>query len=110
MARDKTPDLMGDLLSGKKPASKPAEQQASQEASQPAPGPADEIKIKRTFYLSREGLRALDDLQYQLRRMASPEDRASISYSSIVQEAILLALADLQAKGEGSSLAKRLAE
>ena len=109
MARDKTPDLMGDLLSGKK-ASKPAEQQAMEPASQEASRPAEELKLKRTFYLSKAGLRALDDLQYQLRRMASLEDRASVSYSLIVERAILLAMEELEAQGAASRIASRLLE
>ena len=109
MPRDKTPDLMGDLLSGKK-ASKPAEQQAMEPVSQEAGRPAEELKLKRTFYLSKAGLRALDDLQYQLRRLASPEDRASVSYSLIVERAILLAMEELEAHGEASRIASRLLE
>ena len=110
MARKETPsDLMGSLLSGKK-ASKPAEQQASK-AEEPAPRPAEEEpKIKRTFYLSKAGLAALEDLQYQLRRLASLEERGQISYSSIVEAAILQSLEELEAQGSASPMAGRLLE
>ena len=109
MPRDKTPDLMGDLLSGKK-ASKPAEQQAMEPVSQEASRPAEEPKVKRTFYLSQEGLQALEELQYQLRRLASLDDRGQISYSLIVERAILLAMEELEAHGEASRIASRLLE
>lgn len=110
MARKETPsDLMGDLLSGKK-ASKPASQQAGPEPSRsPQEAQEEPQKVKRTFYLSQDGLEALEELQYQLRRLARPEDRAQISYSSIVEEALLLALEELKGKGEASQLANRLA-
>ena len=109
MARDKTPDLMGDLLSGKK-ASKPAEQQAMEPASQEAGRPAEDLKLKRTFYLSKTGINALEELQYQLRRLASLDDRGQISYSLIVERAILLAMEELEAHGEASKIASRLLE
>ena len=110
MARDKTPDLMGDLLSGKGKASKPAEQQAMEPASQEASRPAEELKLKRTFYLSKVGINALEELQYQLRRLASLDDRGKISYSLIVVRANLLAMEELEAHGEASRIASRLLE
>lgn len=108
MSRKDTPNLMGDLLSGKK-ASKPAEQQDSQ-PEEPAARPAEELKLKRTFYLSQAGTNALEELQYQLRRLASLEDRGQVSYSLIVERAILLALEDLQEQGQASRIASRLLE
>ena len=110
MPRSQTPDLMGNLLSGKKPASKPAEQQAMEPGSQEASRPAEEPKVKRTFYLSQEGLQALEELQYQLRRLASLDDRGQISYSLIVERAILLAMEELEAQGAASRIASRLLE
>ena len=107
MSRRDTPNLMGDLLSGKK-ASKPVEQQDSQ-PEEPATRPAEE-KLKRTFYLSQAGTNALEELQYHLRRLASQEDRGQISYSLIVEKAILLALEDLDENGQASRIASRLLE
>ena len=108
MSRKDTPNLMGDLLSGKK-ASKPAEQQAIEPASQQSSQPAEE-KLKRTFYLSQAGTNALEELQYHLRRLASLEDRGQISYSLIVERAILLALEELKEHGQESRIASRLLE
>lgn len=107
MSRKDTPNLMGDLLSGKK-ASKPAEQQDSQ-PEEPSPKPTEE-KLKRTFYLSQVGTNALEELQYHLRRLASLEDRGQVSYSLIVERAILLALEELKEQGQASRIASRLLE
>lgn len=103
MSRKGTPDLMGGLLSGKK-ASKPAEQ-----PEEPAARQAEE-KLKRTFYLSQAGTNALEELQYHLRRLASLEDRGQVSYSLIVERAILLALEELKEDGQASRIASRLLE
>lgn len=108
MSRKETPDLMGDLLSGKK-ASKTARQEDSQPAELEASKPTEGLRIKRTFYLSERGLASLEELQYQLKKMASPEDQGSISLSSIVEQALLQALEELEAKGQESSLARALA-
>lgn len=108
MSRKDTPNLMGDLLTGKK-ASKPAEQQDSQ-PEEPATRPAEEIKLKRTFYLSQAGTNALEELQYHLRRLASLEDRGQISYSAIVEAALLQALEELEQQGQASRIASRLLE
>jgi len=107
MSRKDTPNLMGDLLTGKK-ASKTAEQQDSQ-PEELAPRPAEE-KLKRTFYLSQAGTNALEELQYHLRRLASLEDRGQVSYSLIVERAILLALEELKEQGQDSKIASRLLE
>lgn len=108
MSRKDTPNLMGDLLSGKKD-SKPAEQQASKPEEE-APRPAEEQKLKRTFYLSQAGTNALEELQYLIKRMASLEDRSQISYSAIVEAALLQSLEDLQQQGQASKIASKLLE
>ena len=134
------PDIMGGLLNGsasRKAPSEPAGQLASETASQepglpaeqlarkparqprakpakqqpaakpPAP-PADEEKSKVTFYLSQEAIDALEDGWLQLRRLA--RERASVSKSGIVEQALLIALEELAGKGDESELAKRMAK
>ena len=129
------PDIMGGLLNGsagRKPPTEPAEQPASETASQepgkpakqprakparrqaekpaakPAAPSADEEKSKVTFYLSQEAIDALEDGWLQLRRLA--RERASVSKSGIVEQALLIALEELAGKGDESELAKRMAK
>lgn len=83
----------------------PASQQASKTAEEPAPG-GD--RLKATYYLSSEAMAGLDEAWLQLRRMAKAEDRTRISKSLMVEQAILLALEELEAEGAESRLARRL--
>lgn len=136
--RKETPDILGDLLGGESsvPAVKPAEQQdskpASQEpsktaesqtgkparrqaskpakrqASKPAEEPEDTGKIKATYYLSLEAMNGLEAGWLALRKMADREQRTSISKSQILEQALLLALEELQEKGSQSKLAKKI--
>lgn len=123
------PDIMSGLLNGsagrktapaepaeqhtRKTASqepgKPVEQLARKPARQPGTSPvADEEKSKVTFYLSQAAIDALEDGWLQLRRLA--RERASVSKSSIVEQALLIALEELASKGDESELAKRMAK
>ena len=130
--RKKTPDILGDLLGaspspGEEPAREPQEPEetsktASQEAGKPAelarrpskkaskepeqPQTASSSeKVKATFYLSAETTEALEELQLRLRRLARPGDRGQISKSLIVEQAILLALEEIEARGAKSQIA-----
>ncbi len=59
-------------------------------------------KHRITIYLSDR--RPLDDLTEQLRRLAPLEDRGAISRSTVIETAVRLALADVQANGRQSAL------
>ena len=52
--------------------------------------------------------RPLDDLTEQLRRLAPLEDRGKISRSTVIEAAIAVALADVQANGRQSAVHERL--
>lgn len=69
--------------------SKETSQEARKAISQPE-------KPKATFYLSQETLASLEEAWIKLRKMARTEDRGAVSKSAIVEEAILLALEDLE--------------
>lgn len=126
--RKQTPNILNDLLGGApRPAdtsipvsqhtSKPvrqhtgktARQPTSKTESQPAsteqPAP-EEIKLKATYYLAPAAMDALDEAWLRLRKMAKA--RAQISKSWIVEQAILLAVEELTAKGDRSQLASKL--
>ena len=103
MTRKKTPDLMDDLLSGKKTArgqdTKTAERQH------------DSITVEKkqaTLYFSQETIDALERARYTLRQLAQPERRSAITKSSIVEAAFLLALEGLEEHGVESQIAQRL--
>jgi hypothetical protein len=74
------------------------------------PGEPSGEKLKATYYLAVEAVDALEEGWYQLRRMASTEDRAGISKSLIVETALQIALEELEKSGQKSRIAKRLLE
>jgi hypothetical protein len=71
---------------------------------------ASEQKLKATYYLAVEAVDALEEGWYQLRKMASTDNRTSISKSLIVETALQIALEELEKSGQKSSLAKKLLE
>lgn len=129
--KDRTPeDLLGSLLSGKKPVSQdtgipvsqqaviPASQQASKPArkkavTKPAQAPAKKAeqapgdKVKATFYLSEDTVEALEAGWLQLRKLVSKDQRSQVSKSLIVQLALQIALEELKSKKAQSQLAKK---
>lgn len=135
--RRKTPDLMDDLLSGKKPptvappkpvrqdAGIPVKQQTEPPVAEAKPAPIretrskpalkltyakeEEEKVKVTFYVSEELQYNLDAAQLQLRRAApSHVKKQQLSKSAIVEAALVLIIDDLEKEGEGSVLARYL--
>lgn len=130
--RKQTPqNLLDNLLGGGQGAGIPARQDTSttvtQRASKPVRRPPSKTveeapkrpletlhrppegeRPKATYYLSQQALDGLDEAWLKLRKMATAEDRARVSKSIIVEQAILLALAELEAKGKKSPLAQRL--
>jgi len=133
--QDRTPeDLLGSLLAGK-PKSQETDKQAPEGSPEPperqekapeqkrisrskkstpkAPRPSKMPdlageKDKATYYLDQAILASLDEAWLQLRRLAGPEHRRQISKSWIVEQAILMAVEELKAKGSSSSIAKRI--
>jgi hypothetical protein len=127
--RKQTPDIMGDLLGeGEKPAPKAEEQndsipvsqqagktvkrQARKPVRQPDSKPVEQEtseaeKIKATYYLSPEAIDSLDQGWLQLRKLAKAGDKAGISKSLIIEQALLLATDELEAKGAKSKIASK---
>jgi len=97
--RGKTPDLMGELLSGR-PA-QPASQTQRQKAKE-----TDE-RIKATHYLRQSTLYRLEQALLSLRM--STENRGLNRYD-LVEQALQAALDDFERNGESSELARRLAQ
>ena len=135
--RRKTPDLMDNLLSGKKPPAGappkpirqdtgiPVKQQTEPPVAEAKPAPTretrskpalklayakeEEEKVKVTFYVSEELQYNLDSAQLQLRRAApSHVKKQQLSKSAIVEAALVLIIDDLEKEGEGSVLARYL--
>ncbi len=110
--RKETPDILGNVL-GKKQTSKPVRQKASKTAKQKTIKTEGHSaiksgnKVKATYYLSQKAVDALEDTQYQLRKMAG-EQRAKVSKSFIVEMAIQMALEDVEAKGDKSRALKEI--
>jgi hypothetical protein len=71
---------------------------------------ASEEKLKATYYIAIDAVEALEEGWYQLRKMASTDNRTSISKSLIVETALQIALEELEKSGQKSSLAKKLLE
>ena len=65
-------------------------------------------KARLTIYVSAGGLRDLDDLAQELRRLAPLAERGKISRSTTTETAVRLALADLQANGRAATVFKSL--
>lgn len=100
--RKKTPDILGAVLDKKK-TSKPVRQKTIKTVNHNTI--KSDNKVKATYYLSQKAVDALEDAQYQLRKMAG-ESRSKVSKSIIVELAIQMALEDVEAKGNKSRLLK----
>lgn len=114
--RKETPDVLGSILGGPQepevePASKPESQidrkTEKQKARKPEKQtePVEEPKIKATHYLKQSTLYKLEEALIQLRRAT---DNRGLSRYEIVEEALQMALDELEAKGEKSQLARRM--
>lgn len=101
--RGKTPDLMGELLSGRpaQPESQPASQTQRQKAKE-----TDE-RIKATHYLRQSTLYRLEQALLSLRMST---DNRGLNRYDVVEQAIQAALDDFEHNGESSELARRLAQ
>lgn len=101
--RGKTPDLMGELLSGRpaQPESQPASQTQRQKAKE-----TDE-RIKATHYLRQSTLYRLEQALLSLRMST---DNRGLNRYDVVEQALQAALDDLERNGESSELARRLAQ
>lgn len=115
--RKQTPSLIDDLLTGKRaqePAASSSPAPLPKVGPAPAPSPAPiqtgqaDEKIKVTLYMSREVADSIDEARLLLLRLIRPESKHDVSRSAIVERAIQLALDELLAKGEASSLARAL--
>lgn len=88
MSRKHTPDIMGELMQAASlPASQQASKPAKQKASRPALPPAAD-KTKATFYISADGIEALEATWMQLRQQAGAA-RGQVSRSGLVEVALL---------------------
>lgn len=100
--RDKTPNLMDELMSGKtagEQPSKPAGKAAAQPESQ------EEPKIKATHYLRESTLFRLEQALLGIRMSSGRRD---INRYDVVEQALQITLADYEERGPESELAKRL--
>jgi hypothetical protein len=93
--------------------SKTVERQADEASNQQAavtPAPQDDkpAKAKLTHYVNEEAAEAVDKAHYLLRRMVPVKERGSISKSDIVEAALLAMIADLEANGAASEVARRV--
>jgi len=93
--RDKTPDLMGDILSGK----------TQPEAKRPEP--EEDPKIKATHYLRESTLFRLEQALTHLRMETG--NRGLHRYD-IVEQALRIVLDDLEQNGAESALTRRLGQ
>jgi hypothetical protein len=102
--RKETPDILGDAL-GEKKTIKPVRQQNIKTEKHNTI--KLDNKVKATYYLSQKAVGALEDTQYQLRKIAG-ENRARVSKSFIVEMAIQMALEDVESKGNKSRILKEV--
>jgi len=99
--RSKTPDLMGELLTGRP--TEPEERRAKQTERQT--DREAERKIKATHYLTESTLYRLEQALTGL-RMAT--DNRKLNRYDLVEEALRLVLEEWEQAGPESPLAKRL--
>lgn len=123
MTRKQTPDVLGSLLeegsetpeSKDVKASKQQNGKASKQQNAKLLEQFDDIlsadeKTRSTLYFASETTYALEEAKLRLRKMLKPENLKSISKSSIAEAALLLALQDLDERGENSDIARLLAK
>ena len=104
--RKETPDVLGSILGGQEePERQPARKVASQRDRETEKQPEDDPKIKATHYLRQSTLYRLEEGLIQLRRATGNRD---LSRYEVVEQAVQMALEELEANGEKSQLAKRL--
>jgi len=104
--RKETPDVLGEVLGGQdEPEKQPARKTAKQRARKAEKQPEDDPKIKATHYLRQSTLYRLEEALIQLRRAT---DNRGLSRYEVVEEAIQMALEELEAKGDKSKLLARL--
>lgn len=101
--RGKTPDLMGELLSGRPPQ---AESQSARETPRQKAKETDE-RIKATHYLKQSTLYRLEQALLSLRMST---DNRGLNRYELVEQALQAALDDFEQHGEESELARRLAQ
>jgi len=111
--RKKTPDLLGAVIDRKETTVKKAKQKARKPVKQNTIKTAyhntikSTEKVKATYYISQDAIDALEDVQYQLRKLAG-DRRSRVSKSLIVEVGVKMALEDVEKKGEGSRFLKEL--
>jgi len=80
----------------------------SVKASKPSGEAEKNLDQRLTLYLSEEAFDSLENAWLRLRKLAKSGDRKRISKSLIIEEALLIALEEFEAKGEKSRLVKAL--
>ncbi len=100
--RKETPDILGGILGNPQPTARGGH-------VVPPPPPLDK-KTKATYYLAADTAKALDAAWLVLRGMCSEETRTQVSKSAIVDAALQIVFADLDADGERSQLASMLVD
>lgn len=101
-SRKKTPDILGAVLDKKKPKDSIPVKQKDIKPERQLTIKSDN-KVKATYYLSQDAVTALEDAQYQLRKLAG-ESRSRISKSFIVEAALQMALEEVESQGKKSRL------
>lgn len=96
--RTSTPDLMGELLTGKTAG-------APRQTDRQRAGETEERKIKATHYLTESTLYRLEQALTGL-RMAT--DNRKLNRYDLVEEALRITLEEWETAGAESALAKRL--
>jgi hypothetical protein len=107
--RKGTPDIMAGLLSEPevKTTSKIVNQNTSKLSGQQATSPAEgEGRVQVGYYLSPEGAEAIEELWYQLRKMAGA-GKTQINKSLIVDLGLQIAREELEKEGSSSKIARR---
>ena len=102
--RSKTPDLMGELLTGKPEGRAEPPKQKSEKTDRQIDKEPDR-RIKATHYLTESTLYRLEQALTGL-RMAT--DNRKLNRYDLVEEALRLVLEEWEQAGQGSQLAERL--
>lgn len=103
MARNDTPDLLASMFGDKK--RKPETvKQAPPSASLPTP---EEVPLRCTHYLTRQTAAQMPMAQGQILQLTTLQKR-DVSNSNLVEAALRMALADLEAYGENSEFVRLL--
>ena len=109
--KETPPDLMANLLSGKKePEAKPTTATEPRKPEPAAQETGESETVKVTVYLSADIAYGLDEAKASLRRLLKPDSQRAITKSTIVEAALSLLLQELLEKQGESCLAKYLEE